>query len=81
MCDYSLHAVRSRPAEVGEQLVTTTFRGTYSVNGGPNIPIPGTGQFASPSQKVSVWRSITRNYADNCIVNPRGEGCPGAPSK
>jgi hypothetical protein len=28
MCDYSLHAVRSRPAEVGEELVTTTFRGT-----------------------------------------------------
>ncbi len=59
--------------------VTTTFRGTYSVNGGPDMPIPGTGQFASPSQRVSVWRSITRNYADNCIVNPRGEGCPGVP--
>ncbi|MCI0143330.1 hypothetical protein KNN17_17340 [Arthrobacter bambusae] len=59
--------------------VTTTFRGTYSVNGGPNMRIPGTGQFASPSQRVSVWRSITRNYADNCIVNPRGEGCPGVP--
>ncbi|MEV8149800.1 hypothetical protein AB0O52_16860 [Arthrobacter sp. NPDC080073] len=59
--------------------VTTTFRGTYSVNGGPNMQIPGTGQVASPSQKVSVWRSITRNYADNCIVNPRGEGCPGVP--
>ena len=28
MCDYSLHAVTSRPAEVGEKLVTTTFRGT-----------------------------------------------------
>jgi hypothetical protein len=28
MCDYSLHAVKSRPAEVGEALVTTTFRGT-----------------------------------------------------
>lgn len=28
MCDYSLHAVTSRPAEVGESLVTTTFRGT-----------------------------------------------------
>ena len=28
MCDYSLHAVASRPAEVGETLVTTTFRGT-----------------------------------------------------
>ena len=28
MCDYSLHAVASRPAKVGETLVTTTFRGT-----------------------------------------------------
>jgi hypothetical protein len=25
MCDYSLHNVASRPAEVGDQLVTTTF--------------------------------------------------------
>src|SRR5271156_581527 len=28
MCDYSLHAVTSRPAVVGETLGTTTFRGT-----------------------------------------------------
>jgi hypothetical protein len=28
MCDYSLHAVASRPAKVGETLVTTMFRGT-----------------------------------------------------
>ena len=28
MCDYSLHAVESRPAEVGETLISTTFRGT-----------------------------------------------------
>ena len=28
MCDYSLHAVASRPAIVGETLITTTFRGT-----------------------------------------------------
>ena len=28
MCDYSLHAVATRPAEVGETLITTTFRGT-----------------------------------------------------
>jgi hypothetical protein len=25
MCDYSLHAMASRPAKVGETLVTTTF--------------------------------------------------------
>ena len=28
MCDYSLHAVETRPATVGETLITTTFRGT-----------------------------------------------------
>ena len=28
MCDYSLHAIASRPAQVGETLITTTFRGT-----------------------------------------------------
>lgn len=28
MCDYSMHAVASRPAKVGETLITTTFRGT-----------------------------------------------------
>ena len=28
MCDYSLHAVASRPAKVGETLISTTFRGT-----------------------------------------------------
>jgi hypothetical protein len=28
MCDYSLHALATRPAEVGETLITTRFRGT-----------------------------------------------------
>ncbi len=28
MCDYSLHAMATRPAQVGETLITTTFRGT-----------------------------------------------------
>ena len=28
MCDYSLHAVASRPAKAGETLVTTGFYGT-----------------------------------------------------
>lgn len=30
MCDYSLHAVASRPAEVGEKLVSTKFRSTIT---------------------------------------------------
>ena len=28
MCDYSLHAMATRPAVVGETLISTTFRGT-----------------------------------------------------
>jgi hypothetical protein len=28
MCDYSLHAVATRPAKVGEALITTIFHGT-----------------------------------------------------
>ncbi|MGW9413099.1 PKD domain-containing protein [Arthrobacter cupressi] len=58
--------------------VTTGFRGTYSVNGGPPLPITGNGQFASPAQLVSVWRSETRQVADNCIENPTGWACPGS---
>jgi hypothetical protein len=57
-------------------VLTTYFQGTYSVNGGPALPIPNQGQFSSAPQTVSVWRSVTRNYADDCITNPRGQGCP-----
>ena len=31
MCDYSLHAVASRPAKVGETLITTTFPRTVAL--------------------------------------------------
>ena len=58
-------------------VLVTHFQGTYSVNGGPPLPIPGQGQFSAPPQTVSVWRSITRNYADTCLQNPQGQGCPG----
>ena len=61
-------------------VLTTSFRGTYSVNNGPPLPIPGQGQFSAAPQTISVWRSITRNYADDCNQNPQGQGCPGVPS-
>jgi hypothetical protein len=31
MCDYSLHAIASRPAEVGETLISTCFRGSSTL--------------------------------------------------
>jgi len=61
-------------------VLTTHFKGTYSVNDGPPLPIPGQGSFSSPPQPVSVWRTITRNYADDCLQNPQGQGCPAAAS-
>jgi hypothetical protein len=49
MCDYSLHAVASRPAQVGETLITTTFRGTstrgFASESDPTVAVcmlPGT---------------------------------------
>lgn len=64
-------------AETGDYSVvlTTYFQGTYSVNGGPALPIPGSGEFFTAPQTISVWRSVTNNYADNCIENPAGLGC------
>ena len=49
MCDYSLHAVASRPAKVGETLITTTFRGAatrgFATEAEPEVAVcllPGT---------------------------------------
>jgi hypothetical protein len=49
MCDYSLHHVMSRPAAVGDKLVSTTFPGTitrgFAPAGDPNTAVcllPGT---------------------------------------
>jgi hypothetical protein len=43
MCDYSLHAVASRPAKVGETLISTTFRGTstrgFASESEPNVAV------------------------------------------
>lgn len=55
--------------------LTTHFSGTYSVNGGPFLPIPGQGNIPSPPLDLTVWRAVTRLYADDCITNPDGIGC------
>ena len=49
MCDYSLHLVASRPAKVGDELITTKFENSmtrgFSAIGEPNVAVcllPGT---------------------------------------
>ncbi len=59
--------------------LTTYYRGEYSVEDGPWQTIVGRATVVSPPQTISVWRSITRNYADDCNQNPKGQGCPRAP--
>ncbi|UFZ05991.1 hypothetical protein LQG66_06695 [Bradyrhizobium ontarionense] len=63
MCDYSLHAVASRPAKVGETLVSTMFRGTatrgFASESEPNVAVcmlPGTElAFAEDVRYDSRW--------------------------
>ncbi|MDB5606297.1 MAG: hypothetical protein JWP25_3197 [Bradyrhizobium sp.] len=63
MCDYSLHAVATRPAQVGETLITTTFRGTstrgFASESEPAVAVcmlPGTElAFAEDVQYDNRW--------------------------
>jgi len=63
MCDYSLHAVATRPAQVGETLITMTFRGTatrgFASENEPDVAVcmlPGTElAFADNVRYDSRW--------------------------
>jgi hypothetical protein len=63
MCDYSLHAVATRPAMAGETLITTTFRGTstrgFASQDDPEVAVcllPGTElAFAENVKYDSRW--------------------------
>jgi hypothetical protein len=63
MCDYSLHNVASRPAKVGDKLMTTEFPGTltrgFSAIGEPNVAVcllPGTELgFEAGVERHYVW--------------------------
>jgi hypothetical protein len=68
MCDYSLHNVRSRPAKVGDELVTKqfdSFTTGFAASPEPNVAVcllPGTEiAFAKEIRVRSVFRSI-RNW-------------------
>ena len=65
MCDYSLHNVASRPAKVGDKLVTTSFHGTvthgFAAVGEPNVAVcllPGAEvAFDKEVRHGGFWRS------------------------
>ncbi|HUO50325.1 MAG TPA: hypothetical protein VMU25_02050 [Candidatus Paceibacterota bacterium] len=81
MCDYSLHAVASRPAQVGEALVTTVFRGTITRGLAAEHDCttavclrPGTEVAFTRKAKAEGWlwfwpKRIGSNVATFCQVN------------
>jgi hypothetical protein len=70
MCDYSLHAVATRPAEVGETLVSTKFRSTttrgFASSDNPEVAVclrPGT-EIAFESDVQTDGMVFRRNIGD-----------------
>jgi hypothetical protein len=57
MCDYSLHAVASRPAKVGERLISTTFRAT-STRGFAALDDPNTAVCLLPGTELAFDQSV-----------------------
>jgi len=57
MCDYSMHAVATRPAQVGETLVTTTFPGT-STRGFASASEPAVAVCMLPGTELAFAESV-----------------------
>ena len=64
MCDYSLHAVASRPAQVGETLITTAF---------PRTSTRGFASESAPEIAVCMLPGTELAFASN--VNTKAHGC------
>jgi hypothetical protein len=60
MCDYSLHAVASRPAEVAETLVSTKFRST-TTRGFANPDNPAVAVCLRPGTEIAFDANVRRD--------------------
>lgn len=83
MCDYSLHAVASRPAQVGETLMSTSFCGTstrgFAAKEEARVAVcllPGTElAFDQEARYNSKWlftESVGFRVAQFCVIQPKG---------
>ncbi|MGP5397755.1 hypothetical protein [Arthrobacter rhombi] len=55
--------------------LSTAYRGEYSVDGGPWMPIPGTASVPSDPMPMSVWRTKKLLVDQDCANNPGGPAC------
>ena len=78
MCDYSLHNVASRPAKVGDKLVTTRFANTitrgFSAVGEPNIAVcllPGTEVAFEDDVEVEAGLELLLSWKRRKAINAK----------
>ncbi|MGH6671716.1 MAG: hypothetical protein ACREHF_15655 [Rhizomicrobium sp.] len=62
MCDYSLHGVASRPAKVGDRLITTDFRNTLT-RGFAAVGEPDVAVCLLPGTEIAFEQEVQRHYA------------------
>jgi hypothetical protein len=61
MCDYSLHAVASRPARVGDKLITTQFENTVTA-GFSAVDEPKVAVCLLPGTELAFEADVYRRY-------------------
>jgi len=62
MCDYSLHEVASRPAQVGDKLITTDFRNTLT-RGFSAADESSVAVCLLPGTELAFEQEVERHYA------------------
>jgi hypothetical protein len=76
MCDYSLHAVRSRAAKLGDRLISTSFSGTET-RGFAAVGEPGVAVCLLPGTELVFDREIETAHAFARLLPSFGFGMQG----
>jgi hypothetical protein len=79
MCDYSLHLVASRPAKVGDKLVSTNFANSMT-RGFAAVGEPTVAVCLLPGTEVAFERDVIE-YRDSLSAEPEARGkCGSVPA-
>jgi hypothetical protein len=75
MCDYSLHQVASRPARVGDKLVSTQFSGSIT-RGFAAVNEPAVAVCVRPGTELAFDQDV--NYERSMAFLPKRKACQRA---
>jgi len=73
MCDYSLHAVSSRPAKVGDKLVSTSFVNSFT-RGFASIDEPGVAVCLRPGTELAFEQNAVVDHGFGRLLPRFGFG-------